>query len=59
MAVLLLSPSDASRFKILYMEHSNLEMAKIFNTRAQNISATARKLGIYDENKRVTISRLK
>jgi hypothetical protein len=57
--MLLLSPADRSRFKILYLEHTHIEMAIIFNTRKDEIRDTAKKLGIYDENKRVTISRLK
>jgi hypothetical protein len=56
---LLLSPADRYRFNLLYLEHTNEEMAIIFNTKSQNITATAKKLGVYDENKKISISRLK
>lgn len=49
---MLLSPTDRSRFKILYSEHTHLELAHVFNSNVKDVIATAKQLGIFDEKRR-------
>lgn len=44
---IILSVNDKSRFKILYMEYSHRQLAKVFNTDERNIVILAKELGVF------------
>lgn len=50
--IMLLSPTDRSRFKILYPELTHSQLADVFNTNILDIRTTAKILGIFDEKRR-------
>lgn len=50
---MLLSPTDRIRFKCCYPDYSHEELAKIFTVSKEDIIETAKKLGIFDEKRRI------